>query len=380
MRGSITYAETVLKLVDAAHRLQIFEADLQHELLPAWEDAGLPTMYTRLPWPASFVDLRFAFGDHITDGEDGHKAIYALLCDCLFTRQLAFRFDELCPSVTTAIGNIVDYAGEWEELEHVHFQGRAKLFMEEVKRRQGERRYQDHVHYLFRFAETRMLILDTTDLMLDLFQYIPTWPKLETLHFNRIPISAPPSHFGAQTVCSPLPVQSMTPALASNLRGSPHLRHLSFGPSLVGGQSFDDFDRLRELDENGQSTGFVYSYHHGGAEILHMRLNTNFIQHTDTPSTAPTNGAGEAVAPPAGSFHYQDAEDGWRIRSFVAGPEAVWQDWTDVNGGVVPLEVLEEMRVAEGRKDTEWRKRGVEVGETGWAVLLAWMAGREGEA
>jgi len=52
--------------------------------------------------------------------------------------------------------------------------------------------------------------------------------------------------------------------------------------------------------------------------------------------------------------------------------ELEWQDSTDFDGVQVPLRVLHHMRKADGA--TEWKGRGVEVGDKGWKVLTDWKA------
>jgi hypothetical protein len=58
--------------------------------------------------------------------------------------------------------------------------------------------------------------------------------------------------------------------------------------------------------------------------------------------------------------------------------EARWQIFTDFQGEKVPLEVLEEMRRAEGMEG-EWEGRCIEVGDEAWKVLLSYRSAQEAE-
>lgn len=49
-----------------------------------------------------------------------------------------------------------------------------------------------------------------------------------------------------------------------------------------------------------------------------------------------------------------------------------WDHATDYKGRVVPLEVLNRMRIVERKDKSDWDKRNVEVSDEGWAVLQEW--------
>lgn len=52
-----------------------------------------------------------------------------------------------------------------------------------------------------------------------------------------------------------------------------------------------------------------------------------------------------------------------------------WQDFTDYNGKLVPLDIIARMKEMEGSSEKEWNRRGVVVGDKSWEILLDWYTG-----
>lgn len=130
---------------------------------------------------------------------------------------------------------------------------------------------------------------------------------------------------------------------AAKLRRSPLLHIIHQLPPHIGNR--DDgllvFLHLDEIEASGLVDCAINSVCHAGEELLHVRVVI-------------------------------DIQPAWTV-DIKTG----WMDMTDYNGSIVPMEVLEEMRMSEGISKADWRGRGISVGRTTWAVLTGWDEERE---
>lgn len=66
-------------------------------------------------------------------------------------------------------------------------------------------------------------------------------------------------------------------------------------------------------------------------------------------------------------------EDGNPVRrTYGYAKEDMWMDYTEFEGAVVPLEVIQQMRREENAELGSWEGRGIKVGDKGWKVLTDW--------
>lgn len=125
------------------------------------------------------------------------------------------------------------------------------------------------------------------------------------------------------------------------------------------------FDNLDDLEKSGGSTGIVRSYRHINEEVLHIRLLMQDLwkqEDFDLDEKAKMRTfyvTGNGRETEVGEFM-----DTWS-EGFIV-------DFTDWKGSVVPLEVLEKVRVMENMSEAEWDKRGVVISDAGWAIVEAW--------
>jgi hypothetical protein len=113
---------------------------------------------------------------------------------------------------------------------------------------------------------------------------------------------------------------------------------------------------MMDKHDSSSDTGFIRSYLYRGNEVLHVRLLVSRIAKSVYGHTHVVHWAGR---------NHREVE--------LAIGAAEWWYWTEYEGRAVPIGILEEMRLAEGRTELDWAKRGVEVGSEGWSVLTEWV-------
>lgn len=152
------------------------------------------------------------------------------------------------------------------------------------------------------------------------------------------------------------------PILACWLLRSPRLRYLRFFSSSDP-NGIPDIDFANSIPAKA---GKIRSWRYGDEdeELLHFQVLVREIDIIDPyqPSQTVTR-----------RIVYREGDNRFEGRSDVSLREKpFWQDWTDFQGEAVDMEVIEEMRRVEGvAEDDLWDRRGMEVGETAWNVLLA---------
>lgn len=142
---------------------------------------------------------------------------------------------------------------------------------------------------------------------------------------------------------------AINPEFAAWLRAAPHLDDIYFAccdnPLWIAAETIP-VHALAGID-HGRPIGTVWSLRYLGQELLHLRF----------------------LAEPCDSrrFYLPSASGDTS--------ELSWHDYTDFRGQVIPMEVLERMRRHAGLETEGWERRGVDVDEETWRLLLEWMHG-----
>lgn len=192
--------------------------------------------------------------------------------------------------------------------------------------------------------------------------HLPFLPALERIYFlppSTSPLPSdmpPPSSF----------TQSLIPAFAASIRKSPSLSsvYTIWNYYDFEGSFFAEIDRLERSD----AVGFVYSYIHGEDEIIHAKLLVDSVEVAD--KSVADDDVHDGL-----SDHYIQyvARDGSnRERTFRRLSEPTWVEYSDLDGEVVPLDLLGVMRVIEGVDEGDWTGRGIIVSDAGWKVIEDW--------
>lgn len=162
--------------------------------------------------------------------------------------------------------------------------------------------------------------------------------------------------------------------MAPRLRFSSDLRTFHSLQQYVRRDTLDIFD---QLDQDDDITGIIRSYTNGKDELLHaMFLHDRFhIGDEIRPDRwAVRVDPRLAVGPQMDGVWYTTPAGEDRKTVCEVREEAAWHQYTDLDGFVVPLYLLEEMRIVEGKTEEEWDARGVAVSDKGWELVKAWKA------
>lgn len=120
---------------------------------------------------------------------------------------------------------------------------------------------------------------------------------------------------------------------------------------------------LDQIESDECYTGPIQSYVHKSkrGELIHLRLQLIELSvgTLDDPSFYPDSS--RAIYAPGSQSRESD--------------NPIWQDFTDFNGEVVPLDVIFRMKEMEESSDKEWNRRGVVVGDKAWEILQEWYSG-----
>lgn len=114
-------------------------------------------------------------------------------------------------------------------------------------------------------------------------------------------------------------------------------------------------------------------------EMFHVRLLTYSVEkEVGVPDEIDDGREEEEVG--HGAFyedfiyaHDSPATGTEKYTTYTPSDELEWQDYTEYDGVCVPLNIIRQMRKAEGVG--EWKGRGVKVGDTAWKILTDWRAG-----
>jgi hypothetical protein len=127
------------------------------------------------------------------------------------------------------------------------------------------------------------------------------------------------------------------------------------------------FPRLDEIATSGSFTGTVRSLCFAGKELLHVRL---FQEHVEVADEIIATAGGDS----APHIIPYDAPDGSRRQKIYARlVKPVWQQFSDLDGAVVPMKIIRKVLKAEGLSEAQWVGRGVQVGAKAWEVLSRWQ-------
>lgn len=148
---------------------------------------------------------------------------------------------------------------------------------------------------------------------------------------------------------------------------------------------------LDDLEAKRRPSAKIHSIRHGTEELLHVRLLLQQVRYDisvsyddDGPlmrnvdySVKPLTPLAQVdqvgyVMSSAGDCHHNSFGQYARPTG-----ESAYQSFSNYNNIVVPMEVIERMKAAEGIHGPEyWERRGVEVGKESWGVLTAWVKSR----
>lgn len=178
----------------------------------------------------------------------------------------------------------------------------------------------------------------------------------------------PPVHAGAVSQ-SPI-LHPIDPVCAIQLRRNPQLKSIHLLRKDVALYNLELSATFDSIDPS-ESSSIIYSYRHEGSELLHTRSLKDRVDVADVPYVKP----GIDLFGTSGQIRYHSRDDTQRLRIYVPLSIPRWEDATEFEGRIVPLEVLEEMRQVEGATMEEWLQRDVQVKPETWAVLTKWSAG-----
>lgn len=158
--------------------------------------------------------------------------------------------------------------------------------------------------------------------------------------------------------------QVITPLLVSWLKGNPKLHSIHFDDERIDNP---------HPDPHRQPAGLIWSItSRTGETLLHIRLLVHNVELHD-----PTDP--ELIIHRRFLYtHSQEDLNGFLNVINISQP--FYQDYTDYQGYVVPLSVLDGVERVEGIKNEGyWGKRGVEVGDKAWEVINTWREGLDRE-
>lgn len=156
---------------------------------------------------------------------------------------------------------------------------------------------------------------------------------------------------------------------AITIRECRSLRVLHSVYDTVDRGDFETFNRLEAIADLGQ----IYSYHYGDDELIHAHIPLDFFQATRS-IKASLGGPPKLLY--SGAAAYQTA--GWTEFEDDTGSDFYqfcpvnWQHFSDFRSLTVPLEVMENMRQAQGVSEEEWKQRGVALSDAAWFILMEW--------
>lgn len=135
---------------------------------------------------------------------------------------------------------------------------------------------------------------------------------------------------------------------------------------------------LNKIEKETFPSVLIRSLCHGDEEVLHLRILCIKISHKATKSAREDgmkSGSFEEMwvvgepGPNSGDFML-DLPDNYKSGKVL---EPVWLDSSYYKGSGVPMEILTEMRKAEGvMPDDDWNVRGRQIGDKSWKVLQDW--------
>lgn len=210
-------------------------------------------------------------------------------------------------------------------------------------------------------------------------------PKLETLYFD---ITENLNPFGPTPSFDPYPYVYEEPlgdpplgfimGLSDGFRDAHKLHEMYFirDPILTGQISIFD-----QLDDLGELTAIINSYKHGDdKELIHARFRAPSVEEERREDTRAYIADGpNSPLRRVTDDEWEDAMRGEELEELDEYPEPVWIDWTSWGRWIVPLEAIDDMRLAQGATDEEWTGGGIDVDDRAWAILTEWKEEMERE-
>lgn len=156
--------------------------------------------------------------------------------------------------------------------------------------------------------------------------------------------------------------------VSAELRAHPQLRSIGSIRGHVEGQHVASF-----LPSGGPAYSdyhaTVRSVRYMDSEILHLRVLSSYAPIADIAWTPEDPQAPERCSH---RMIYTAPDGTTRATIFARQKSSSYYHYTDLNGEAVPLEVMEQMRMVEGRKDSYWQGRQIPVGARAWGVIEDW--------
>ena len=112
----------------------------------------------------------------------------------------------------------------------------------------------------------------------------------------------------------------------------------------------------------------VRSLRHGTEEMLHARILTDYIEIQDFQCFPDAHEDSRTIR----HLDYTATGGSTRVKRFEKEMSLAWQDYTDFDGHMVPLDIIKKMKQVERPKAGAWEGRGVEVSAKTWKVLTDW--------
>lgn len=197
---------------------------------------------------------------------------------------------------------------------------------------------------------------------------IPTLPEIQAIYFESTfckDYRAP--YFPGRQSTSAINISGH---LVAQLSGSPKLQYLHFmvpGKALRRGHlTLDFFDEIATIGIPPRKSGSIRSIRHHQSELFHLRLPIESPAVTEKILHQTMHIANAGV-------HNRFVDTDFELMSEVAFHAFHhWQDLTDLDGCVVPLDVIAKMLEVDEIKMEDWQGRNMEVTDKAWGVITEW--------
>lgn len=184
-----------------------------------------------------------------------------------------------------------------------------------------------------------------------------------------------------------LPVYGILPNDVEQLHRLSSLRIVHTLPSQTP-TGLSILSGLEVLEQEGQMNGYISSMRYGYEELLCVRMFNDHVEVLDERIIPPSppqcnitsyhHQTWRTLQSGEGSTVYLAADRNRRERVFRRQAEKSWKTYTDFRGKVVPLKIIKQMQMAEV-EGIDWNRRGVEIGDVAWGILLGWYEGEKGK-
>lgn len=162
----------------------------------------------------------------------------------------------------------------------------------------------------------------------------------------------------------------MHPTYVAELVKMPRLKGLHLlRPSEFA--SPDLFNKLDDIESKEILNVKINSVRNAGSEMFNGLQLSPYQQITSHPISEKL-----LYLPPGCHVEVKETADDFVEVVWYRSRSSTVQLGSCFDGHKVPVNIIEEMKEAEGKPDTFWRGRGIQVQEATWSVLVNGMAGR----